>query len=89
MLPVSDMVGILQCNVCEAAQARLGRPLSPLFGLTTVSSVLCQERLLRQGAIPEGQSGFPFLLRDSLERWRKQVMLQSECRKCRQRSGLW
>lgn len=31
MLPVSDMVGILQCNVCEAAWARLGRPLSPLF----------------------------------------------------------
>lgn len=29
------------------------------------------------------------LLRDRLECWRKQAILQPECRKCRQRSGLW
>lgn len=43
------MVGIPWCDICEAAWARLGRCLTPLLGLTIVSSGLSQAQPLRTG----------------------------------------
>lgn len=71
----------------ELPSAMLGRALTLISGLTSVSFRLHKEQPLRWWTVPESWSGFLFFLRGSLESWRNQVVLPPRMQKLQREGG--
>ena len=67
--------------------AMLGRALTLISGLTSVSFRLHKEQPLKWWTGPEGWSGFLFFLGGSLESWRNQVVLPARMQKLQTEGG--
>ena len=65
--------------------AMLGRALTLISGLTSISFRLHKEQPLKWWTGPEGWSGFLFFLGGSLESWRNQVVLPARMQNYREK----